>query len=122
MRKLFDSFGGSGHHLRTRKDNNVGTAHCGKRFAKTPRRKQRFASHRSRGIQQENVQVASEREVLKTVVKKKNVHGLFGFEPPALGKAVLPYPEGNAILQAKFHRSEERRVGKECRSRWSPYH
>ena len=21
-----------------------------------------------------------------------------------------------------FHRSEERRVGKECRSRWSPYH
>ena len=23
---------------------------------------------------------------------------------------------------AKAHRSEERRVGKECRSRWSPYH
>ena len=22
----------------------------------------------------------------------------------------------------KWHRSEERRVGKECRSRWSPYH
>ena len=22
----------------------------------------------------------------------------------------------------KFSRSEERRVGKECRSRWSPYH
>ena len=22
----------------------------------------------------------------------------------------------------KFARSEERRVGKECRSRWSPYH
>ena len=22
----------------------------------------------------------------------------------------------------KNHRSEERRVGKECRSRWSPYH
>ena len=21
-----------------------------------------------------------------------------------------------------FYRSEERRVGKECRSRWSPYH
>ena len=26
-----------------------------------------------------------------------------------------------AIIQA-FLRSEERRVGKECRSRWSPYH
>ena len=24
--------------------------------------------------------------------------------------------------RARFLRSEERRVGKECRSRWSPYH
>src|SRR5260221_11769284 len=38
----------------------------------------------------------------------------------------LGNPEtGNAsatMTQAKFVRSEERRVGKECRSRWSPYH
>ena len=27
-----------------------------------------------------------------------------------------------AIATAKSSRSEERRVGKECRSRWSPYH
>ena len=26
------------------------------------------------------------------------------------------------MIQAAFDRSEERRVGKECRSRWSPYH
>src|SRR5712691_5317906 len=26
------------------------------------------------------------------------------------------------LLRAKMERSEERRVGKECRSRWSPYH
>ena len=26
------------------------------------------------------------------------------------------------VLQACEYRSEERRVGKECRSRWSPYH
>ena len=26
------------------------------------------------------------------------------------------------VAQAIFERSEERRVGKECRSRWSPYH
>ena len=25
-------------------------------------------------------------------------------------------------VQVKGNRSEERRVGKECRSRWSPYH
>src|SRR3989440_2009181 len=28
----------------------------------------------------------------------------------------------DARLQRRFDRSEERRVGKECRSRWSPYH
>ena len=28
--------------------------------------------------------------------------------------------EHGAVLE--FDRSEERRVGKECRSRWSPYH
>ena len=27
-----------------------------------------------------------------------------------------------AIGTGHAHRSEERRVGKECRSRWSPYH
>src|SRR2546426_1256916 len=26
------------------------------------------------------------------------------------------------FLEARYRRSEERRVGKECRSRWSPYH
>ena len=35
--------------------------------------------------------------------------------PPAGGmEEVIPVRDGN--------RSEERRVGKECRSRWSPYH
>ena len=36
-----------------------------------------------------------------------------------LGK--LP-PVDEALLIAVVGRSEERRVGKECRSRWSPYH
>src|SRR3712207_9342348 len=30
--------------------------------------------------------------------------------------------ENNPIKALQGHRSEERRVGKECRSRWSPYH
>src|SRR5712691_11646860 len=29
---------------------------------------------------------------------------------------------GPGASSAYLHRSEERRVGKECRSRWSPYH
>src|SRR3712207_9472272 len=31
-------------------------------------------------------------------------------------------PAARAILAGTSLRSEERRVGKECRSRWSPYH
>eukprot|EP01104_Vermistella_antarctica_P007911 TRINITY_DN195_c0_g1_i2.p1 TRINITY_DN195_c0_g1~~TRINITY_DN195_c0_g1_i2.p1 ORF type:complete len:275 (-),score=85.73 TRINITY_DN195_c0_g1_i2:56-841(-) len=37
----------------------------------------------------------------------------------------MPYADCTATVEGKqvqFHRSEERRVGKECRSRWSPYH
>ena len=31
--------------------------------------------------------------------------------------------EHSSMLKtARYPRSEERRVGKECRSRWSPYH
>ena len=31
--------------------------------------------------------------------------------------------DNTAVLQmVLYNRSEERRVGKECRSRWSPYH
>ena len=36
--------------------------------------------------------------------------------------AVLFVVMGITISQAFMLRSEERRVGKECRSRWSPYH
>ena len=32
-----------------------------------------------------------------------------------------PYEDTNRSIFG-FNRSEERRVGKECRSRWSPYH
>jgi len=31
-------------------------------------------------------------------------------------------PEGYRAMTVAVNRSEERRVGKECRSRWSPYH
>ena len=30
--------------------------------------------------------------------------------------------ESMGVASANYIRSEERRVGKECRSRWSPYH
>src|SRR5256886_16835754 len=47
-------------------------------------------------------------------------HG--NFSPESLGggtvRIILTVEDPNAV----FLRSEERRVGKECRSRWSPYH
>ena len=33
-----------------------------------------------------------------------------------------PSGSGKSTLLRCINRSEERRVGKECRSRWSPYH
>ena len=37
-------------------------------------------------------------------------------------KAIVYYIQGLQALWKEQLRSEERRVGKECRSRWSPYH
>src|SRR3989454_7554633 len=44
--------------------------------------------------------------------------------PDGLCYYVMPYIEGESLRLhlVREQRSEERRVGKECRSRWSPYH
>src|ERR1039457_3010903 len=39
--------------------------------------------------------------------------------PPAMTDLIVVGGEPRSVLSS---RSEERRVGKECRSRWSPYH
>ena len=38
------------------------------------------------------------------------------------GKMTMCYIGGGSKKIIRIVRSEERRVGKECRSRWSPYH
>src|SRR5260221_697222 len=43
--------------------------------------------------------------------------------PVLLIVATVPVPEAHtALVSTCVERSEERRVGKECRSRWSPFH
>ena len=39
-----------------------------------------------------------------------------------LDKRTTAISEGTKKFLEEINRSEERRVGKECRSRWSPYH
>ena len=47
----------------------------------------------------------------------------FAIDPAVLLKWSVPFPASLAgYAAASISRSEERRVGKECRSRWSPYH
>src|SRR2546422_1275078 len=41
--------------------------------------------------------------------------------PVLFESGARPYPP-RELYRAYLARSEERRVGKECRSRWSPYH
>src|SRR2546429_8056308 len=46
--------------------------------------------------------------------------------PPHMNPCVygIDFPDRSKLMAANYslERSEERRVGKECRSRWSPYH
>src|SRR3712207_9291893 len=68
----------------------------------------------------------------ETTVEGPSVGGLIGLEDVRATLAMMRTPDGQGIELDKFHspdairfgpvRSEERRVGKECRSRWSPYH
>ena len=63
---------------------------------------------------------------------KKQLQEEFGYanvmQIPGLVKVVVNTGVGEAARDSKVidgavdDRSEERRVGKECRSRWSPYH
>ena len=46
---------------------------------------------------------------VRNLIKEKSAHG-------------AATPLGTQLNKQKQYRSEERRVGKECRSRWSPYH
>src|SRR3970282_2544420 len=44
------------------------------------------------------------------------------YEPPGVLERGPDHVRHSGVLRRLGHRSEERRVGKEWRSRWSPYH
>ena len=51
-----------------------------------------------------------------------SVSGVMDVRSFKIANLLLDNPENEAVLEFTLIRSEERRVGKECRSRWSPYH
>src|SRR2546421_2941636 len=57
--------------------------------------------------------------LLVAIVRQESVFDVQALSPAGARGLVQLLP-GTAALTAR--RSEERRVGKECRSRWSPYH
>ena len=63
------------------------------------------------------------RQVLDQLPYDPLLRGKIGFEVVAWDQPGAGVPMlATMTPQAAIARSEERRVGKECRSRWSPYH
>ena len=61
------------------------------------------------------------KEELKEITKKYDVNRLWSWSKFNTYHN-SPYEYYLKYIIKKPERSEERRVGKECRSRWSPYH
>ena len=62
-------------------------------------------------------------EILHDRMKEAGVQNMSAYirKMAINGYVIIPeWPDLNRVIS--LHRSEERRVGKECRSRWSPYH
>ena len=57
------------------------------------------------------------------LLKKFKTHSIIaGILLLLAGLVGIFFPGITSLTLSYFIRSEERRVGKECRSRWSPYH
>ena len=65
-------------------------------------------------------------EIVIECLKEQGVDTVFGYPGGAIlnvyDELYKHRDEIRHILTSHEQRSEERRVGKECRSRWSPYH
>ena len=55
-------------------------------------------------------------------VRSIDIAEYMNYSKPSISRAVNTLKKDDYIIIDEPTRSEERRVGKECRSRWSPYH
>ena len=71
-------------------------------------------------LQQYFPMIRTREEVLNEIESKSRLKNLFYEWTEENQNEFLDFCTG--VKGIKIMRSEERRVGKECRSRWSPYH
>ena len=65
----------------------------------------------------EDIEVGEERKSKSIIITEKEIIDFAEKYDPQWF-----HSDPEASKESSFKRSEERRVGKECRSRWSPYH
>src|SRR5688572_31489662 len=89
-------------------------------FFSSRRRHTRFDSDWSSDVCSSDLQQSTiARELVVLGLTIAVAEAPLGLQPAALLHAVQRDVKGPVLY---LQRSEERRVGKECRSRWSPYH
>src|SRR3712207_9169124 len=76
-----------------------------------------FLGMKSTLIPMELVRVNDKRKLIEVAADKDTIRS-----GPAFDDDEEITPEHESRIYGYYGRSEERRVGKECRSRWSPYH
>src|SRR3989454_11835680 len=75
-------------------------------------------------VQREHLRRQLEHELMGKLGRLRHAYAALRGDPKQLAQVIVGSAAGFfTMLRATLRlRSEERRVGKECRSRWSPYH
>ena len=81
---------------------------------------------RSSTRMEDYLEIISELVDLKGYATTLDISRYMNVKAPSVTKMLQrldeKYKRGDVLTAVVMERSEERRVGKECRSRWSPYH
>jgi hypothetical protein len=85
--------------LASRDDNNIGAAERGDWFSKAARRKKMASAEGICRVEQNNIEIARELEMLKTIVENKTFDAAT-FQFPALHETIRANADGYSVTQA----------------------
>src|SRR5688572_7415642 len=83
---------------------------------------QHLPGSRAGGLSARTLEVFDQRGIVDRFLAEGQKAQVAGFAITRLDLSDAPTRHNYGLALWQNHRSEERRVGKECRSRWSPYH